>query len=81
MQLKKILQVTTTTIVIKSYFKNLKNISYLFVALGLFLFVSCETSESNKVDEPMVCHNEGEVCLSDHSCCIINQEVEGQDSE
>ena len=81
MQLKKILQVTTTTIVIKSSFKNLKNISYLFVALGLFLFVSCGTSESSKADEPMVCHNTGEVCLSDHSCCIINQEVEGQDSE
>ena len=68
-------------IVIKNSYKSMKNISYLFVILGLFLFVACGTSESNKVDEPMICHNTGEVCLSDHSCCIINQEFEDQDSE
>jgi len=71
----------TTTIVIKSFLKKMKNISYLFVVFGLFLFTACGTSESSRADEPMVCHNTGEVCLSDHSCCIINHEVEGQDSE
>lgn len=59
----------------------MKNISYLFVAFGLFIVTACATSESNEVDELMVCHNTGEACLPDHSCCIINKEIEEQDSE
>ena len=59
----------------------MKNISYFFLAICLFFFIACSTSESNKVDEAMVCHNTGEACLPDHSCCIINKEIEEQNSE
>jgi len=59
----------------------MKNISYLFVAFGLFIITACGTSESKKVDEPMVCHNTGEICLSDHSCCATKAVTDEADVE
>ena len=50
----------------------MKNISYLFVAVVLFIITACGTSESKKVDEPMG--------LSDQSCCATKAVIDAEEA-
>ena len=58
----------------------MKKLTYLFAALGLFMFTACgggasEESATEAATEVAVCANTGEPCLDDHSCCAVKEEA------
>ena len=55
----------------------MKKLMYLFVATTFFMLTACSGGSSSEENtNQMVCANTGEVCLSNHSCCIIKNESE-----
>ena len=56
----------------------MKKLTYLFAALGLFMFTACggasEEAATEAATEVAVCANTGEPCLDDHSCCAVKEE-------
>ena len=62
----------------------MKKLTYLFAALGLFMFTACgggasEESATEAATEVAVCANTGEPCLDAHSCCVVEEDTTAEE--
>ncbi len=59
---------------------NIKKAIYLLTFFGLFTFIACTSHTSDSKNQVMVCPNTESACLPDHSCCLIKEETETDDT-